>query len=227
MRITRHIASSFCALTLIVSTQAQAITPIVVELSAEASRPAANDLVRATVSAEASGTNPGELSKQINKQIAESLKIAKAYPAIKAQNAGTSTQAIYSKSGKIDSWRMRADLLLESGDTTAISELLGKLQQTLGVTNLVLQPAPETRKKAENDAMIEAIEAFKARAKIVAEALGKRYSIKQLTVNTNGRVSPPMYRTAAKSMMSEAVPMPLEGGESQISTSVSGQITLE
>ena len=30
-----------------------------VDLTAEASRPAANDMVRATVSAEASGSNPG------------------------------------------------------------------------------------------------------------------------------------------------------------------------
>jgi predicted secreted protein len=36
--------------------------PMIVELTAEASRPAANDLVRATVSAEAAGATPGELS---------------------------------------------------------------------------------------------------------------------------------------------------------------------
>lgn len=227
MRIGKHMAGSFCALALILSAPAQAATPIVVELAAEASRPAANDLVHATVSAEAGGSNLGELSKQINKQIADALRIAKTYPSTKIQNAGASTQAIYSKAGKIESWRMRIDLLLESSDTTALSELLGKLQQSLAVSNLALQPAPETRKKAENEAMIEAIEAFKARAKIVADAMGKRYSIKQLVVNTNGRVTPPVFRSAAKSMLSESAPMPLEGGESLITTSVSGQIMLE
>ena len=42
-----------------------------VDLTAEASRPAANDMVRATVSAEASGSNPGELARRVNQDVAE------------------------------------------------------------------------------------------------------------------------------------------------------------
>jgi predicted secreted protein len=200
--------------------------PMLVELTAEASRPAANDLVRATVSAEAAGTTPGELSRQVNGLIAEALKSARAYPAIRTQSGGTSTYPVYAKSGKIESWRMRSELVLESPDTAALSELLGKLQLSLGVANLTLQPSPETRKKVEDQAVIDAIAAFKARAGVVAEALGKTYRIKQLTVNTSGRIAQPMYR-AAKAMSVEAAPMPMEAGESQISATVSGQIELD
>ncbi len=199
----------------------------IIELSAEASRPAANDLVRATVSAEASGTTPGELSKQVNNQIADALKTAKAYPSVKTQSGGTSTYPIYAKNGKIESWRMRSDLSLESGDMAPLSELLGKLQTSLGVSNLVLQPSPETRKKVENEAMLDALSAFKSRAKVIADALGKPYHIKQLSVNTSGRIVQPMFRAAAKSMLSEAAPMPMEAGESQVSATISGQIELE
>ncbi len=199
----------------------------IIELSAEASRPAANDLVRATVSAEASGTMPGELSKQVNNQIADALKTAKAYPSVKTQSGGTSTYPIYAKNGKIESWRMRSDLSLESGDMAPLSELLGKLQTSLGVSNLVLQPSPETRKKVENEAMLDALSAFKSRAKVIADALGKPYHIKQLSVNTSGRIVQPMFRAAAKSMLSEAAPMPMEAGESQVSATISGQIELE
>lgn len=198
-----------------------------IELSAEASLPAANDLVRATVSAEASGTTPGELSRQVNGLIADALKTAKAYPSVKTQSGGTSTYPIYAKNGKIESWRMRSDLSLESSDMAGLSALLGKLQTSLGVSNLVLQPSTETRKKAENEAMLDALSEFKSRAKVIADALGKPYHIKQLSVNTSGRIVQPMFRAAAKSMLSEAAPMPMEAGESQVSATVSGQIELE
>ncbi len=213
-------------LAIFIGTQAFAAATTI-ELSSEASRPAANDLARATVSAEASGTTPGELSKQINAQIADALKTAKGFPTVKTQSGATNTYPGYSKSGKIESWRMRSDLSLESGDSTALSELLGKLQTSLGVSNLVLQPSPETRKKAENEAMLEAISAFKARAKVIADALGKTYHIKHLAVNTNGRIAQPMFRTAAKLMSSEAALMPLESGESLVSVTISGEIELE
>ena len=198
-----------------------------IELSAEANRPAVNDLVRATVSAEASGTTPGELSRQVNNLIADALKTARAYPGVKTQSGGSSTYPIYAKSGKIESWRMRSDLSLESGDSTDLSELLGKLQGSLAVSSLVLQPSPETRKKAENEAILDAMAAFKARAKVIAEALGKPYRIKQLTVSSSGRVVQPMFRSAAKAMTAEAAPMPMEAGESLVSVTISGQIELE
>ena len=201
--------------------------PTIIELSAEANRPAVNDLVRATVSAEASGSTPGELSRQVNSQIADALKTARAYPGVKTKSGGTSTYPSYAKSGKIESWRMRSELALESGDPAALSELLGKLQGTLAVSNLVLQPSPETRKKAENEAILDAIAAFKARAAVIAEALEKPYRIKQLTVNSSGRVVQPMFRSVAKAMTAEAAPMPMEAGESLVSVTISGQIELE
>ena len=123
---------------------------------------------------------------------------------------------------------MRSDLSLESTNIAALSELLGKLQGSLTVSSVVLQPSPETRKKVENAAMLEALGAFKARAKVISEAMGKPYRIKQLTVNTSGRyVEPMVVRAAAKSMMADAAPMPMEAGETQVSATVSGQIELE
>ena len=201
-------------------------TPTTIELSSEASRAAVNDMVRATAFAEASGATPGELSKQVNVLIAEALKTAKGYPGVKTQSGGTSTYPIYTKNGKIESWRMRSQISLESGDTEALSQLLGKLQTSLGVSDLVMQPSPETRKKVENEAMLDAIAGFKERARIVADAMGKSYRIKQLSVNTSGRIVQPMFRAAAKTMAAEAAPMPMEAGESQVSASVAGQIEL-
>lgn len=201
--------------------------PLIVELSAEASRPAANDQLRATLFAEASGATPSEPSAQVSKLIGEALKTAKAYPAVKTQSASSATYPIYAKGGKIEAWRMRSELTLESGDSAALSELLGKLQATLGVASLVLQPSAETRKQVESAAMVDAIAAFKARAKTIADALGMTYRIKQLAVSSSGRNAAPLLRANARALAAEAAPMPVEAGEAQVSAMVSGQIEVE
>lgn len=218
--------SAFAALSLLIAGSVLASAPVTVELSAEAGRPAANDLAQAVVSAEASGTTPAELSRQINQAIADALKTAKAYPAVKAKSGGTSTYPVYAKNGRIESWRMRSDISLESGDTASLSELLGRLQTSLGVTNLHMAPSPETRRKAEDEAMLDAVALFKARARLLAESLGKNYRIKQLSVNVGGRFVPPVMRVA-KAMSAEVAPMPLESGESVVTVSVSGKIEIE
>ena len=218
---------TFTALFLLLACTTTAWAALVVELSSESSRPAVNDLAQATVSAEATGATPGELSRQINHLISEALKKTKAYPSVKVKTGGTSTYPVYAKNGKIESWRMRSDISLESGDTAALSELLGKLQSSMGVSSLSMLPAPETRRKAENEAMLDAIDLFKARAKLLAEAMGKNYGITQLTVSTEGRHAPPLMRAAKAMSVEMAAPMPLESGESLVTVSVSGKIEIE
>lgn len=208
---------------------AQAAPPLLVttiDLSAEAGRPAANDLARATVFAEATSASPGESAKKVNALVAEAAGTAKAYSRVKVQTAATHTYPVYAKGGKIEAWRMRSEIALESTDTAALSELLGKLQANLGVSGVTLSPSPETRKKAESEATLEAITAFKARAKLVADALGKPYRIKHLAIGGQQYRPPvPMLRAAPMAAM-ESASMPIEAGESLITTSISGQIEL-
>ena len=230
MKTARPLLHTLPLLALLIATPALATPPAssatTIDLAAEASRPAANDLARATVFAEATGATPSELGKRVNGLIADALKTAKGYSSVKVQSGTTHTFPVYGKGNRIEGWRMRSDLTLESADAAALSELLGKLQTSLGVASLVMLPAPETRKKSENEALIDALTAFKARAKVVADALGKAYRIKHLAINGNGRPPPmPMMRSAALAS-AEAAPMPLEAGETLVSTTVSGQIEL-
>lgn len=207
-------------------TTAPCLAATIIDLSSEASRSASNDMGRATVFSESHGSNPSEIARYVNGQIAAALKLAHTYPTIKAQSGNSSTYPTYGKGNKIEGWQMRSEIALESSDTTALSELLGKLQNNaLGVSGLLFLPAPETRKKAEEDALLDALAAFKGRAKLVAEALGGSYRIKQLSLGGYRRPVTPMARSNAFAA-DAAAPMPVESGESQISITVSGQIEL-
>lgn len=215
---------SLFAAGLVASAQAGAL----VDLSAEASRPAANDMVRASVYSEASGVNPADLARQVNGNIAEALKIIREKKGVTVKTGSQSTYPIYTQSRKIDGWRMRSELLIESKDFGAVSELLGRLQQMrLAVGDIAQMPAPETRRQAEDEAMREAIRAFQNRAAVVGEQLGKAWQIKQMHINQGGSMPVPLMRGARAAMMAaEAAPAPIEAGESTITTSISGQIEL-
>ena len=197
-----------------------------VDLSAEASRPAANDMVRASVYSEASGKNPAELAQRVNADIAEALKLIRAKAGVSVKSGQQATYPVYSQAQKIDGWRMRSELVLESRSQGSVSELLGKLQQMrLAVGNVNLLPSPETRRQVEDEATREAIRAFQSRAAVIAEQLGKTWKIKQLNVQQGGGVPRPMMAARAV-MVAEDAPAPLEAGESLVTTNVSGQIEL-
>ena len=199
-----------------------------VDLAAEASRPAANDMVRASVYSEVTGKNPAELAQRVNADIAEALKLIRTKSGVSVKSGQNSTYPPYNQGQKIDGWRMRSELVLESKDQGSVSELLGKLQQMrLAVGDVSMLPSPETRRKVEDESTREAIRAFQNRAAVIAEQLGKGWKIKQLNVQQGGQMPMPMMRAARGVMMAaEAAPAPLEAGESLVTTNVSGQIEL-
>lgn len=203
-------------------------TPTTVELTADASRSATNDMAIATVFFEASEANPGVLSERVQAVIAEALDLIRGYPSVKAKSAGTTTFPVYGKNDrKIESWRMRSDIRLETGDLTALSELLGKLQSRLALGGLVLQPSPETRKSVADLTTTDAIRVFQARAKNVADTLGKAYRIRHLSIMRGDHSGPirPMMRSAA-AFDAESASFPVEAGESEITVTISGEIEL-
>jgi predicted secreted protein len=202
-----------------------------IDLSVESSRAAANDLQRSVVFVEASDANLTALTRRVNQAINHGLATAKSATAVKVRSGNSSTWPNYARNTqKIDGWRMRSELMLESRDSAALSELLGKLQGELALGQISFTPSPETRKKAEDEAIIDAIGAFKGRAELAANALGRKYRIRNFAINANQNFRPPMpmARAAGMSISSESAPPPsLETGETQVSVTVTGTIELQ
>lgn len=201
-----------------------------IDFRVDVQRPVINDLGRASAYVELTGSDPAEVARKVKTIIADGLTTAKAQPGITVKSGGTHTYPIYSKTGRvIENWRMRSELLLESRDAAALSTAVGKLQGgQLAIGGINFSPAQETRRKADDDATIEAIEAFNAKAARIAATLKKPYKIRQMSVNGSGNFPQPypMARGAAMMASAESAPMPVEAGESNITVNVSGQIEL-
>ncbi len=200
-----------------------------VDLSAQGRAQAANDMATAEAYFESTGAKPAEVAKTVNRAISEALEMAKKHPSVKVQTSGTSTWPVYAKNSQsITAWRMRASLSLESRDMAALSALIGTLQNTLAIGNLSLQPAPETVEKAGETATVAAIAAFRQRANLVADTLGKSYRIKHLNIGTQGGPQP-IFRARAMSSdmaMGAAEAAPIEAGDTRIEIQVNGTIEL-
>ena len=198
-----------------------------IELSAQASASVVNDLGRANAYVELQDSDPAKLAKQVNARVSEALAVTKAYPNVKVRSSGTYTYPVYGKTDRaIETWRMRSEISLESRDIASLSELVGKLQGIAAISQLNVEAAPETYKKAEDEAMVEAIRAFQARAAIAAQALGKRYRIAYLNVGANNPRPYTAQRNVRSLAMSSPAPAPIEVGESTVNITVSGAIEL-
>lgn len=199
----------------------------IVDLAAEASRPAANDMVRANMFSESTGANPAELARRVNQEVAEALKVIKAKSVVTVKSGHQSTYPIYGKDQKIENWRMRSELVLESKELATVSELIAQLQQMrLALGSVSQMPSPETRRLVEDETTRDAIRAFQRRAALIAGQLGKTWKIKQLNIQQGGGAPMPMLRMARNAMLAEAAPAPFEAGESLLTTNISGQIEL-
>jgi predicted secreted protein len=219
---------------------AQAAEPVqynVVELQAGADREVANDLMSAVLYTEHNDPNAQTVANAVNRALAEGLRIAKEYPAVKARSGNNQTTPVYSGGGvsstatrapQLQGWRGRAEIRLESRDFAAAAALIGKLQAGgLQLGGISFGVAPETRKKAEDELIGEAIAAFKSRAELVKGAMGgKGYKIQRISLNT-GYSGPPVPRMMAMAKAADFAPPPVEGGTSTVNVQVNGAVEVQ
>lgn len=198
-----------------------------IDLSVDAQQTAQNDLARATVYVEMQDPNAGELAKRVNNALGAILGIATKFTAVKSRTGDTTSYPVYGKNNKLEGWRMRAEIQFESRDIPMLSDLLGRLQNYAIPSDIQLSPAPETRRRAEDEALRDALNAFQARAKLIADQLGKPYRIASLNISTGGGRPPrPMMAMRSAAAVAEASPMPIAAGESTVNVVVSGKIEL-
>lgn len=200
-----------------------------IEFSAQAQRMAPNDLGRAAAFVEIAGTDLNEIAQRANTTLNAALAIAKTFPTVATQTGTSRTTPIYGK-GKsgvtsIESWRVHSELTLETRDAAVLGELLGQLQTAgIAVSDVNFAPSPEARRKAEDDAAIDAIRVFREKSARYAGALKRPYKIRQLDIRAASSLLP-VTRGAAM-IADESNTLPVEPGSSNVVMVVKGEIEL-
>ena len=201
-----------------------------IDFQTEVNQVLPNDLMRATLSIELSDKNPGQLARALTQAMNESLAKGRSFNTVKLASGNQQSWPIYNDKQRLESWRGRAELTLESKDFKAAGELLSQLQDKLQLQGLNFVVSEESRLAAEKKLTTEAIAAFREKADTVRQAWGaKGYSLVQMNLGSSGGGGgyprPPMVMMMRRADAAAAAEM--AGGESRVSVSVSGSIELK
>jgi predicted secreted protein len=195
-------------------------------LSAEATTEVAQDQVRITLAAEVSGATQEQVSQALNQRLGDTMQQARGHAGIEAQTGAYRIWPMNDRDGKLSEWRGRAEILLQSRDFAAASQLAADLSGHMPVVGLAFSVSESRRSAAEQKLLGQAVAAFRSRAQALARALGfADYRLKTLDLGGSGALPAP----AAPRMMAMAAsgsPVPLEGGREPVTVSLRGTIVL-
>lgn len=196
-------------------------------LQATAQGDVANDLLVCDLVAENEDRDSANLANRINADMQWALSELKRYPQIQTSTRNYSTWPRYDrKINKISGWHASQTLHIESEDFDVAQVAIQKLQEKLKVRNMQLRPKAETRAAREDDLIVAALDRFKERAQIVQLNMGAaEYRIVSANINTQSHHQPMAYQEMARSSKVSSAPA-IEGGSSQITVSVQGEIRL-
>jgi predicted secreted protein len=139
------------------------------------------------------------------------------------------TEPVYDKT-RISRWRARQDLVVETGDVAALSDMAGKLQgQGLLLRGVAFTVAPDTKKRIDDELTVEALSVFRERAGLIARGLGRRgWNLVQMTLGDQGMPMPYQrtYPMAMESSMKDAGPA-FESGRSTLRIEVNATVEVE
>jgi predicted secreted protein len=190
-----------------------------------------NDLMNASLYAEATDPSAAKVADQLNRITAEALKTAGAFKAVRARSGYTHAYPVYDRANKLTGWRGRTEIRLESKDSQAMATLIGRLQSTMLLGGVSFTVSPELRREAENELINDAVAAFRARADIAAKAIGGRtYRIRRIGLNTGAFAPVPRPMAAPRAMAAQAAevaPPVFEAGTSVVNVAASGTVEVE
>lgn len=196
-------------------------------LSAEASSEIGQDTVEITLAADLSGASQPEVAEALNQRLDSVMKQAKGHQGIEARSGSYRIWPTNDRDGKIAEWRGQAEIVLESRDFPAVSKLAASLGDRMPIAGLAFSISHERRAAEEQKLLGQAVEAFKARAQALTQALGfAGYRLRTIDLGGQGAMPPAPMPRMMSAMAADKVAAPVEGGRERISVSVQGTIVL-
>lgn len=194
-------------------------------LEADARTRIANDEMVVTLALERDGPDSAALSEQVLSALNRAVARSKAVPGVRAQLGAVSTGPAW-QDGKKMGWTMRGSVVLSSQDLAALATLTGGLADELQLAGVQFRLSDARRRAEEARLLVEAAQAFRAKAQAAAAAFGfRRYALGELTLGHSSHVPEPR-PMMAMAMKAERAAVPTEGGDSEVAVTVSGTIRL-
>ncbi|WP_454722659.1 MULTISPECIES: SIMPL domain-containing protein [Cupriavidus] len=199
----------------------------VLSLSAQAATDVPTDVVHLTLAAEQEGAEPGAISSALSAKAQQVIAQARRTAGVQAESGGFTINPTTDRNGRISTWRGRAEVILQSRDFAAVSKLAGQLASQMQVQNIAFSLSREARQATEGKLAEQAVASFRAKADATTKLFGYgSYTIREVQVSEIGAVQPMPRMYAAKAMMSDAAPVPVEGGKAQVTVTVNGSVQM-
>ena len=226
MKIVGFFTAAFIVVASAVSS-AQELNYNLVNLYSTAQSKIDNDVLLVTMISAADAATAKEAAAIVNQQMKWAHSVISEAENLKKQTVNYQTRPRY-QNNVIVGWSVSHQLQLESQEIEELSSLVGRLQERLQVSTMQFRVSPERKKLFTNDLIIEALEAFKAKATLIASQIGsEEFRIVTINISEN---APPIPRQRGFAM--EAMPMTAsdspqaEAGESDLSVRIDGTIQL-
>lgn len=203
----------------------------VLNLEAQAYTEVEQDTVIITLQASSQSSEQSLVTKALSETVSVVLQDAKKQDKVKVSSGNYYVRPQHSKDGKITGWQGQSQLLFESTDIPAASELAAKYQDKMPVENVRFTVSKKARFEAEKQLMIDAVDAFNQRAQTMVMALNySGFEIKDMQLGSSGAMyrSPKAYSENSLMGMasSDSSSLPIESGTEDITLSLSGAIYL-
>ena len=193
-------------------------------LSETAAVTRAPDEVVATLRAEARGGTAQAAQAAVNTAMAAALERARAAPGVTAATGTYWTQRVENPRG----WTASQTLSLRAAELPPLLDLTGQLQERgLAMDGFAFRLTRDAKRKAQEEAASQAIDALRARAEAVARQLGLRVErLAEVRVDSAAEPPPrPFARGVAMSAATAAPPV-AQAEDIEVTSTVQAEVLL-
>lgn len=163
----------------------------IISFNAEAEKNIERDVLNVHLFYQAEGKNLSDLNKTISERLNKAVDIVKAQSAVEIKGNSRNTSVRYNEEGKKIGWVARAQLVLESKDFQALSNVITALDGILAVEDVNAIVSPEKLARVENELTQEVIEKFQKKAELIQHSLQmKNYRILDLAISSVNEQAP-------------------------------------
>lgn len=204
-----------------------------VNFSVDVEKEVTMDILQVGLFLQEENTDLKALHKNISEKLNQALAKIKAQSAVKIQQNNRHTSARYNEKGRKTGWIERADLVLESKDFFALSQVIDDISDLFSIDFVQAKLSKEVQHQLEDEMTKAVLEKFRQKAQLTTDTLqAKGYRI--ITLNfqkMNEDVgfarnyamdSAPMVAVAKS-----AEPVQLESGTTHLKSTLHATIELE